>query len=549
MSASPKLKFITKLAFGAGDLGPSMTANVTIFFAMFFFTQVAGIPPGLAGSILMGGRIFDAISDPIIGRLSDRFDTPWGRRLPWMFFTAIPFGITFALIWIVPEFHPDPDTNTWLLFGYYLIIGILFQLAITAITLPYTALTPELTQDYNERTSLNSFRFAFSIGGSILSLLIARLVFDSFSQGEKGYFILGIFIAVLSVIPVFWSSLNLQEQNRKPLLSDHNKKRLAWAITITTIICFGYGIIQIIQNQNLVWPLGSWLVAMLLGIFALSLFIHSYDPPIPAVNRVLSKQEPTIDSQLPRTSTDIPFFEQLKIVFSNRPFLYIIGIYLFSWIGVQLTASILPYFVVSWMGLTETDFIQMAIAVQGTALVMLFVWLKVSQRLEKKVVYLLGMGFWIIAQLGLFFLQPGQITLMYILAITAGFGVSVAYLIPWSMLPDVIEVDELKTGKRREGVFYAFMVLLQKLGLALGLFLVGQALELAGFIEATPGEPPPEQPESALLAIRIAIGPIPMLHLIAGAILAWFYPLTREKHQQICLQLAERNNSSSQQDS
>jgi GPH family glycoside/pentoside/hexuronide:cation symporter len=131
---------------------------------------------------------------------------------------------------------------------------------------------------------------------------------------------------------------------------------------------------------------------------------------------------------------------------------------------------------------------------------------------------------------------------MYGLAVLAGIGVSVAYLIPWSMLPDAVDLDELQTGQRREGIFYSLMVFLQKMGLALGLFLVGQSLEWAGFIESAPGEPPPEQPASALLAIRIAIGPLPMLSLIGGLVLAYFYPLSREVHQQICLQLAEKEN-------
>jgi GPH family glycoside/pentoside/hexuronide:cation symporter len=207
---------------------------------------------------------------------------------------------------------------------------------------------------------------------------------------------------------------------------------------------------------------------------------------------------------------------------------------------VQLTASILIYFVVSWMGMTESAFPLVAIAVQGTALVMLFFWQFVSAKLGKKVVYFLGSIIWIIAQGGLFLLQPGQITWLYILAAMAGCGVSVAYLVPWSMIPDVIELDELKTGQRREGIFYSFMVLLQKFGLALALFLVGIGLDLAGFIERIPGEDIPVQPDSALLAIRLAVGPLPTIVLIAGLVLAYFYPLTREVHAEIRLQLQER---------
>ena len=202
----------------------------------------------------------------------------------------------------------------------------------------------------------------------------------------------------------------------------------------------------------------------------------------------------------------LPFFEQLKIVFSNRPFLFVIGIYLFSWLGVQVTASIIPYFVVNCMGLKESDVPTVMIAVQGTALLMLFVWGALSKKIGKKIVYFLGMSLWIIAAAGLFFLQPGQIVLMYVMAVMAGIGVSTAYLIPWSMIPDVIELDELQTGQRREGIFYGFMVLLQKFGLAFGLFLVGNALQVSGFKESVAGSPLPIQPESALFAIRIAVG-------------------------------------------
>ncbi|MFM6454051.1 MAG: MFS transporter, partial [Planktothrix sp.] len=174
---------------------------------------------------------------------------------------------------------------------------------------------------------------------------------------------------------------------------------------------------------------------------------------------------------------------------------------------------------------------------------MLFVWNLVSQRYGKKVVYFMGMGLWIITQAGLFFLQPGQISLMYILAILAGCGVATAYLVPWSMIPDVIDLDELNTGQRREGVFYSFMVLLQKIGLAIGLFLVGQALEVAGFISTIPGQPAPIQPDSALFAIRLAIGPLPTLVLMIGMVFAYLYPITQEVHADILLRLTERKDN------
>jgi GPH family glycoside/pentoside/hexuronide:cation symporter len=149
---------------------------------------------------------------------------------------------------------------------------------------------------------------------------------------------------------------------------------------------------------------------------------------------------------------------------------------------------------------------------------------------------------WIIAQGGLFFLQPGQLVLMYLLAVMAGFGVSTAYLVPWSMLPDVIELDQLQTGQRREGIFYSFMVLLQKVCLAIAVSLVLKSLDWAGYIKPTLENPTPSQPDAVLLAIRVAIGPLPTIALIIGMILAYFYPITREVHAEILLKLKERNS-------
>lgn len=535
-----KLNLTTKLAFGAGDLGAAITANILVFYLLFFFTNVAGLPPGMAGSILMIGKIADAINDPIVGMMSDRTRSPWGRRLPWILFGAIPFGLFYFLQWLVPHFSDNPQVNIWCLFAYYVLIGILFNIAFTAVNLPYTALTPELTQDYDERTNLNSFRFTFSIGGSILSLILAGLIFAAYPQPEdniKKYLILGLQCSILSVLPALWCALRVQERGATPILNQQQKKRLGYVLIGVGGISGFYGLGSLITLGTVGYiSFFSLLLSVLIILFGITLVYAIPEPHL--VNQEALKKHSDA-----ATVPTVSYRDQLKIAFSNRPFLYVIGIYLCSWLAVQLTASILIYFVVSWMGLSQAIFSLVALAVQGTALVMLFFWQRVCERVGKKAVYFMGMSVWIVAQMGLFFLQPGQVTLMYILAILAGFGVSVAYLIPWSMIPDVIELDELNTGERREGVFYAFMVLLQKFGLALGLFLVGIALETAGFVEGVPGDTIPVQPESALLAIRIAISPLPAFFLIAGLVLAYFYPITKEYHAQIRLQLEEKNRN------
>ncbi|MBD1845155.1 MFS transporter [Cyanobacteria bacterium FACHB-63] len=467
---SEKLDLKTKIAYGAGDLGPAITANILIFYLSPFLTDVAGLNPGLAGQTQLVGKVWDAVNDPMVGVMSDKTRSRLGRRYPWILAGAIPFGFFFFLQWIVPKFSDNPDAQQWGLFWYYTFISIAFGWLYTVVNLPYTALTPEMTQDYDERTSLNSYRFAFSIGGSILSVVLVGIIGSMFPEVRQRYLVIGAVCAVLGSLPLFWC----------------------------------------------VW-----------GTFDRM--------------KAIGLQRP--ESEQP---VSIPIAQQIRIAFSNRPFLFVVGIYLCSWLSFQLTAAIIPYFVGSWMRLNSPWAVPtVVLAVQLTAMLVLPLWNAASQRIGKRGVYAAGMVLWIIAQGGLFFLQPGQLTLMYVLAVMSGFGVSVAYLIPWSMLPDVIELDELQTGQRREGIFYSFVTFLQKVSLGIAVAIVLQSLGWAGYVKPTDAVPLPVQPDDVLLAIRLSIGPVPTIALLIGMVLVYFYPITREVHAEIRLKLHERKHNPS----
>jgi glycoside/pentoside/hexuronide:cation symporter, GPH family len=454
----PKLTFWEKLAYGAGDTGPAMTANVLAIYLLVFLTNVAGMSAGLAGLTLGVGKIWDAINDPMVGVMSDRSKHRWGRRLPWLYWGAIPFGLIFLLQWVVPF------QNEWWLFGFYVVASVLFNSFYTVVNLPYTAMTAELTQDYDERTSLSSFRFMFSIGGSIVSLIIALVIFEQVPDPSIKYFVLASVVSIISVATLSWC---------------------VWGTKRRAIV---------IDKLRLAGPI-----------------------------------EP-----------ELPLVKQVSIALSNKPFLFVIGLYLCSWFAVQNTVAFIPFFAKNYMGLDDKGYTMVLIAVQVTALVMLGVWKMLADRVGKKAVYMMGNALWMIAELGLFLLKPGQTGLLYALGVVIGMGVSTAYLIPWSMIPDVIELDELKTGKRREGVFYSFMVLLQKIVLAAALAIVGWTLQGAGFISQVAGQPDPVQPPAALDAIRWMVGPLPAVVLAIGIGLAWFYPITKETHAAVLLQLADR---------
>jgi glycoside/pentoside/hexuronide:cation symporter, GPH family len=454
---APKLTLPVKLAYGAGDLGAGLTSQFLSFFLLIFLIDVAGMSPLVAGSVLAFGKVWDAINDPLVGMLSDRTKTRWGRRYPWMFLTAIPFGLSYFLIWIKPGFE-NPSLQFW----YYVVITTLFQVFFTTTNLPYTALTAEMSNNYDEGTELTSFRLAFSVAGGVAILVIAGIAGQLIQDEAQRYMILGIAGGLISVFSIYWCIFGTYGYTHKKAL---------------------------VQKQSL---------------------------------NAMANPEEISES----------FFQQLRLVLSNRPFLFVVGIYMFSWLALQITAAIIPFYAKFWM---ETDGSLVALLVQGPAVIMMFVCARLSKRIGKKNLYFLGSGLWILVQTALYFLQPGQTSILYGLCLLASFSIATAYIVPWSILPDVIDFDELKTGQRREGTFYAFMTLLQKFGLAIGLFLVGAALEASGFAKDSA-----TQPDSALDAIRFFIGPVPLLFVICGAILVYFYPITREAHTEIMLKLAER---------
>lgn len=457
----------TRIAYGAGELGPAMAGSTLIFFQLIFLTNVAGLNPGLAGSVMLIGKLWDAVSDPLIGWLSDHTRGRWGRRLPWIVLAVGPFALAFFFMWYVPGFASKDHQLA--LFGYYVGVALVFNTVYTAVSLPHSALTAELSHDYDERSRIAGSRMAFSLGGSVGGLLLALVVFEA-AKGMPDtvrYALLGASVSVLAIIAV--------------------------------IVCVS----------------GIW-------------------------RRTLDMEARRQDRERRTPHEPMRGLEQLRIALSNKPFVLVCGIYLASWLAMQFTASILPFYVESCMRLPETTFQALALTVQATALALIPFWSWLSVRVGKRPIYFYGMVFWLAAQAGLPFLQEGQLVLMFVLAFFAGFGISVCYLVPNAMLPDTIEYDELRTGQRREGIFYGFFVFLQKSGLAIATFIVGQVLNAAGYIPGGPDSATPVQPDSALLAIRIAIGPMPAVAILIGMYLVWKFPITREKHDEIRAELRRR---------
>jgi GPH family glycoside/pentoside/hexuronide:cation symporter len=142
---------------------------------------------------------------------------------------------------------------------------------------------------------------------------------------------------------------------------------------------------------------------------------------------------------------------------------------------------------------------------------------------------MIGMGFWAVVQLLIFTIQQGQITYILVLSVLAGISVSTAHVLPDALFPDVIEWDELRTNRRQEGIYYGVKNFIRKLTGALAIFIALQVLGWVGYQSPPAGVTRFTQTEPTLLAIRLLIGPLGAVLLISAIVIAWFYPLNRER--------------------
>lgn len=174
-----------KAAHGLGSIAYGVKDNGFSTFLLLFYNQVIGLDAGIVGAAIMVALIADAFVDPVIGELTDRTRSRWGRRLPWLYGAPIPLAIMWMLLWNPPEMS-DTMTVAWLI-GFAIIVRSLVSMC----EVPSVAIVPELTADYDERTAVMRYRFLFGWGGGLLILLLAYGVFFGGAKGlvdPDGYF-------------------------------------------------------------------------------------------------------------------------------------------------------------------------------------------------------------------------------------------------------------------------------------------------------------------------------------------------------------------------
>lgn len=202
-----RLSLKTKIIYALGNWGNTTTTTIFGFFFSFFLTDIAHLKPIYVAPILLIGGVWDAINDPLIGVLIDRVRSRWGRRRPFFLFGSFPYGLFFAMLWFVP-----PWTNQLALAFYYTIAYLLYDTAFTIVSVPYSALTPELTEDYDERTSLNGYAQAVSIAGGLVAAVSVPMLKDAFIDPKTGFMISGFIFGTFAFLPYILLFFTIEER-------------------------------------------------------------------------------------------------------------------------------------------------------------------------------------------------------------------------------------------------------------------------------------------------------------------------------------------------
>jgi GPH family glycoside/pentoside/hexuronide:cation symporter len=506
-----RIPLFQKLMFAAGQNTDYVaTGLMTTVMWMPFFNIGMGISPVVLGFILMFMRAWDAITDPIMGNISDNARTPWGRRKPFMFVGAILTAAVFPLVWYFPD--SVREGNSWLvavadcipfinslglsageksMAVYLTLIGIVFFTCFTTWSMPYYGLQLELTPNYDERTRLTacmtlvakltsmvtSWAFAFVILIGMLALGDPKAF-----EGKPEFF-----QKILSFVQPWLQGMAEGMGDEKPVVV--GMRIACWFFVVCIVV---------------------------LGLLP-ALFVKE---------RYYEKEAKTQASE--------PLWQSLKESLRCGPLWSLIAVSFFLVLGYSAIGSLGQYVSIYYvchgdLGLAATisGLKGTVLAFSGIFMIPLFTWLGGQYDKRTIVIFMLGMSMFG-HLLNWFLMTPANPYLQII----SGFFESSAIGAVWMFLPsmkaDVADYDEQKTTKRREGAINAFYSWFIKASLTASMGIGGIVLQVSGFdVKA------PTQPDEVLNRMFLMYLIIPVVIWLIAALSLWVYPLTRARCAEI----------------
>ena len=466
MANTNKVDFGQKVAFGLGMLANQMfPAAMGIFFVVL--VEDLGFSTTMWAVLYFAPRLFDAITDPIMGFISDNTKSRWGRRRQYVFIGALIMGTTFIVMWQLYK-----DNGLEYNFYYFLFTSLIFYLGMTIFSVPYVAMGYEMSDDFHERTNIMAVSQWIGQWAWVIAPWFWVVMYDQdwFASGEVATRSLaawvGLICMVLAMVPaLFIKSKSTLEEDYEPL----NTKNIGNSLRF---IRDGFKeAFKIPQFKKL--------------CYATFLIFNAFN-----------------------TIAGFSFF--------------IIVYYMFN--GDAEAAGLWPT-------------LNGCIGALITTFAVIPVIAKMSKKMGKKKAFLVSQSISIIGYILFWFLFiPGKPYLFLIALPFFSFGIGGLFTLMMSMTSDVIDLDELNTGKRREGTFGAIYWWMVKFGFAIAGLLTGVIM---GFVGFDPGAA--TQPDGAITGLRLFYSGLP----IAGTLLAIYimrdYDLTEEKAREVSAALEKRN--------
>jgi GPH family glycoside/pentoside/hexuronide:cation symporter len=448
-----------RVAYGASDLGASLTFVAVNTWLLYVLVNVAGVPPAWAGAVFVVGRLVDAVTDPIMGVLADRWKARVGR-LPFLRWGALPLAATFAAVWWSPALGPGAAA------AYAVAAFVAFGLAYTVVQVPTMALTPELAPDYDARTSLTAWRVGFGVVASMLAVAVPPIVVLAVAGGGD----------LAAAGPAGWRA-----------------------------------------------------VGIAFGLVAAAAYLTTATV-VPEPKRVAPSAAPGAPATARR--------DGWASAFRAPGYASVWTLFLVVTIGIMLLNSMLPFYLESALRLPGEAQTLVLGTLFGVAVLAFPAWGRASAAWGKRAALTAGLLLLAGAVLALVALAPAGAVSLPLLALTAAAGVGLAavMMLPWAMLPDVVEFDALAVGRRREGLLYALFTFGQKAAGSIGVFANALAAAAFGYVQGSAA-----QSEATVAGLRLMTGPVAAGVFVIAAALVWTYPITRARHEAARAELAARD--------
>ena len=482
-----------KAAFGAGHLVLNLLPGALGVF-MFFLLTAFGMDPFLAG--LLGGlpRIFDALTDPIMGFISDNTKSKWGRRRPYIFVGAILSGLLFALLW---QLNPENTQNYN--FWYFLIMSMVFLIGNTMFATPLVGLGYEMTSDYNERTRLMAF-----------SQTIGQIAW--------------------MIVPWFW--VIISDPNMLPISPEKISEIAALGLSEADASKATLEAVQANGVRKLSIIVGA--VCLLMGVLP-AFFCKGIDSANMENRKEISLK--TLGSNL------VDLFRGIAQVSKNKPFTRLCGATFLVFNGFQMVAAFSVYIIVFYMysgsyeaaGTLPAWFSTITAVVTAFGVIPIVTWM--ANKFGKKNAFIYSTALSIVGYiLKWWAFDPENVWLLFMPIPFMAFGLGGLFTLMMSMTADVCDLDELENGMpRKEGTFGAIYWWMVKLGQALALVLGGAVLKFVGFDGAAA-----IQTAETMISLRLADVIIPASTAALAIWVMWNYSLSETRAKEIKEKLVER---------